>query len=41
MMGALLEPFTGNRAKARNFIEAMKTYVCLNQQVPGFESAMQ
>ena len=41
MMGALPEPFTGEHAKAGNFIEAMKTYVCLNRQVPGFESAMQ
>ena len=41
MMGALPEPFTGERAKAGHFIEAMKTYVCLNQWVPGFESAMQ
>jgi hypothetical protein len=41
MMGALLEPFTGERAKAGHFIEAMKTYVCLNQQVLGFESTMQ
>ena len=41
MMGALLEPFTGKRAKAGHFIEAMKTYVRLNQRVPGFESAMQ
>jgi hypothetical protein len=41
MMGALPEPFTSERAKARNFIEAMKTYVRLNRQVPGFESAMQ
>ena len=41
MMGALPEPFTGKRAKARHFIEAMKTYVCLNRWVPGFESAMQ
>jgi hypothetical protein len=31
MMGALLEPFTGDHDKAGNFIEAMKTYVCLNQ----------
>ena len=30
MMGALLEPFTGDRAKAGNFIEAMKTYIHLN-----------
>ena len=30
MMGALPEPFTGKRAKDRNFIEAMKTYVRLN-----------
>ena len=30
MMGALPEPFTGERAKAGNFIEAMKTYVRLN-----------
>ena len=41
MMGALPEPFTGKRAKAGNFIEAMKTYVRLNRQVPGFESTMQ
>ena len=41
MMGALPEPFTGERAKAGHFIEAMKTYIHLNQQVPGFESAMQ
>ena len=41
MMGALPEPFTSKRAKARHFIEAMKTYVNLNQQVPGFESTMQ
>jgi hypothetical protein len=41
MMGALPEPFTGERAKAGNFIEAMKTYIHLNWQVPGFESAMQ
>ena len=41
MMGALPEPFTGDHAKAGNFIEAMKTYVHLNQQVSGFESAMQ
>ena len=41
MMGALPEPFTGECAKAGNFIEAMKTYVHLNQRVPGFESAMQ
>ena len=41
MMGALPEPFTGKCAKAGNFIEAMKTYVHLNQRVPGFKSAMQ
>ena len=41
MMGALPEPFTGKCAKAGHFMEAMKTYVCLNQRVPGFESAMQ
>jgi hypothetical protein len=41
MMGALPEPFTGERTKAGNFIEAMKTYICLNQRVPGFESTMQ
>ena len=41
MMGALPEPFTGECAKAGNFIEAMKTYVRLNRQVPGFKSAMQ
>jgi hypothetical protein len=41
MMGALPEPFTGEHAKAENFIEAMKTYVRLNWWVPGFESVMQ
>jgi hypothetical protein len=41
MMGGLSEPFTGDCAKAENFIEAMKTYICLNRQVPGFELAMQ
>ena len=30
MMGALMEPFTGERAKAGHFMETMKTYVCLN-----------
>ena len=30
MMGVLPEPFTGERAKAGHFIEAMKTYVHLN-----------
>ena len=41
MMGALLEPFIGDRAKAGHFIEAIKTHVCLNCRVPGFKSAMQ
>ena len=41
IMGALPEAFTGNRTKAGNFIEAMKIYIHLNQQVPGFKSAMQ
>ena len=41
MMGALPEPFTSDCTKAGNFIEAMKTYICLNRRVPGFESAMQ
>jgi hypothetical protein len=40
MMGALPEPFTGERAKAEHFIEAIKTYVRLNRRVPGFESSM-
>ena len=40
-MGALPEPFTSDRAKAGHFIEAMKTYVHLNRQVPGFKSVMQ
>ena len=31
MMGALPEPFTGERTKAGHFIEAMKTYVRLNR----------
>ena len=41
MMGALPELFTGKHAKARHFIEAMKTYIHLNRRVPGFKSAMQ
>jgi hypothetical protein len=41
MMGGLPEPFTGNCKKADHFIEAMKTYIRLNRQVPGFKSAMQ
>jgi hypothetical protein len=41
MMGALSEAFTSDCDKAEHFIEAMKTYVCLNRQVPGFESTMQ
>ena len=40
-MGALPEPFTSKWAKAGHFIEAMKTYVRLNRQVPGFESSIQ
>ena len=40
-MGVLLEAFTGDHDKAGNFIEAMKTYVCLNRWVSGFKSAMQ
>jgi hypothetical protein len=31
MMRALPEPFTCDRTKAGNFIEAMKTYICLNR----------
>jgi hypothetical protein len=41
MMGALPEAFNSNHNKAGNFIEAMKTYICLNRWVPGFESTMQ
>ena len=41
MMGGLPEPFTSDCKKARHFIEAMKTYISLNWQVPGFKSAMQ
>ena len=41
MMGALPEAFTSDHDKAEHFIEAMKIYVRLNRQVPGFESTMQ
>ena len=40
-MEGLPQPFEGDHEKAGHFIEAMKTYICLNRQVPGFESAMQ
>ena len=40
-MGGLPQPFMDDRSKAGDFIEAMKTYIHLNQWVPGFESAMQ
>ena len=40
-MGGLPKPFTGNHEKAGHFIEAMRTYICLNQWVSGFKSAMQ
>jgi hypothetical protein len=39
-MGQLLQVFTGDRSQADNFIEEVKGYLCLNQDVAGFESPM-
>jgi hypothetical protein len=36
MMGQLPQIFTGERSKADNFIEEVKGYLCLNQDVAGF-----
>jgi hypothetical protein len=40
LMGALPTIFNGNRAEAHQFIEAVKSYIRLNEDVPGFQSPM-
>ena len=40
LMGALPNIFNGNRAEAHRFIEAVKSYIRLNEDVPGFRSPM-
>jgi hypothetical protein len=37
-MGQLSQIFTGNCSKVDNFIEEVKGYLCLNQDVAGFDS---
>ena len=37
-MGKLPETFTGDQSKADNFIEEVKGYLCLNDDVSGFDS---
>jgi hypothetical protein len=37
MMGQLPQIFTGDCSKADNFIEEVKGYLCLNQDVAGFD----
>jgi hypothetical protein len=39
-MGALPQVFTGNRTRADDFIEEVKGYLRLNQDVAGFNSPM-
>jgi hypothetical protein len=39
-MGQLPQIFTGDRARANNFIEEVKGYLRLNQDVAGFDSPM-
>ena len=39
-MGKLPEIFGGNREQADNFIEAIKGYLRLNQDIAGFDSPM-
>ena len=39
-MGSLPTIFTGNRAEAKNFINGIQAYICLNREVPGFTSPM-
>jgi hypothetical protein len=39
-MGKLPEPFYGNRTKAEHFMQEVKAYLRLNQDVPGFNSPM-
>jgi hypothetical protein len=36
-MGQLPQIFTGNHSKVDNFIEEVKGYLCLNQDVAGFD----
>jgi hypothetical protein len=36
-MGQLPQVFTGNCSKVENFIEEVKGYLCLNQDVAGFD----
>jgi hypothetical protein len=38
MMGALPEKFTGDRTQAQNFLDTIKGYIRLNQDVAGFNS---
>ena len=37
-MGSLPQIFMGNFAKAAEFIEEVKWYIWLNQDIPGFKS---
>jgi hypothetical protein len=39
-MGKLPEPFYGDRTKAEHFMQEVKAYLRLNQDVPGFNSPM-
>jgi hypothetical protein len=39
-MGKLPEPFYGDRTKAEHFMQEVKAYLRLNQDVPGFDSPM-
>ena len=40
IMGSLPQIFTGDRTKATEFIEEVKGYIRLNQDVPGFNSSI-
>jgi Retrotransposon gag protein len=39
-MGKLPEPFYGNQTKAKHFMQEVKAYLRLNQDIPGFDSPM-
>jgi len=39
-MGSLPAIFSGNRAKAKDFINGIQAYIHLNREVPGFTSPM-
>ena len=39
-MGSLPQIFTGNHTRADDFIEEVRGYLCLNQDVAGFNSPM-